>query len=159
MEPRLGFGSNLQLRGLPLWLSWLRICLQCGWPRFDPWTGKIPWRREQLPAPTFWLGEFHGQHSCKESDTTDQLSHLFIQELLSPAMGLFHESETKTIQSFKSCWRIRTMKIPNKRQASTTNQKWKIAGTPTGLTLPQVSFYKLAYMQLKVKFNCNVNFK
>ena len=32
--------------GLPWWLSWLRICLQCGRPRFDPWVGKIPWRRD-----------------------------------------------------------------------------------------------------------------
>ena len=28
--------------------------------RFDPWVGKIPWRREQLPTPVFRPGEFHG---------------------------------------------------------------------------------------------------
>ena len=28
---------------------------------FDPWVGKIPWRREWLPTPVFLLGEFHGQ--------------------------------------------------------------------------------------------------
>ena len=28
---------------------------------FDPWGGKIPWRREQLPTtPVFWTGKFHG---------------------------------------------------------------------------------------------------
>ena len=27
---------------------------------FDPWVGKIPWRRERLPTPVFWPGEFHG---------------------------------------------------------------------------------------------------
>ena len=45
-------------------------------PRFDPWVGKIPWRRERLPTPVFWPGEFHGLYSraCKESDTTEQLS-------------------------------------------------------------------------------------
>ena len=48
------------LRGLPLWLSWERIRLQCRRPRFDPWVGKIPWRKEQLPTPVFWPGEFHG---------------------------------------------------------------------------------------------------
>ena len=32
-----------------------------GDPRFDPWVGKIPWRREQLSSPVFLLGEFHGQ--------------------------------------------------------------------------------------------------
>ena len=29
-------------------------------PGFDPWVGKIPWRRERLPTPVFWPGEFHG---------------------------------------------------------------------------------------------------
>ena len=28
--------------------------------RFDPWVEKIPWRKEQLPTPVFWPGEFHG---------------------------------------------------------------------------------------------------
>ena len=40
-------------------------------PGFNPWVGKIPWRREQLPTPVFWPGEFHGLHSpwdCKELD-------------------------------------------------------------------------------------------
>ena len=57
---------------LQLWLSWLRIHLQCGRPGFDPWVWKIPWRRERLPTPVFWPGEFHGLYSpwgCKESDT------------------------------------------------------------------------------------------
>ena len=27
---------------------------------FDPWVEKIPWRKEQLPTPVFWPGEFHG---------------------------------------------------------------------------------------------------
>ena len=27
---------------------------QCGRPGFDPWVGKITWRREQLPTPVFW---------------------------------------------------------------------------------------------------------
>ena len=25
--------------------------------------GKIPWRRERLPTPIFWPGEFHGLYS------------------------------------------------------------------------------------------------
>ena len=27
--------------------------------------GKIPWRREWLPTPVFWSGEFHGQRSLE----------------------------------------------------------------------------------------------
>ena len=37
----------------------------------------MPWRRERLPTPVFWPGEFHGLYSPwghKESDT-DWLSH------------------------------------------------------------------------------------
>ena len=47
--------SNLGLHRL---LSWQRIRLQCGRPRFDPWVRKIPWRREWQPTPVFWPGEF-----------------------------------------------------------------------------------------------------
>ena len=43
--------------GLPWWLSWQRICLQCRRPGFNPWVGKIPWRREWLPTPGFLPGE------------------------------------------------------------------------------------------------------
>ena len=41
---------------------------------FDPWVGKIPWRRERLPTPVVWPGEFHGLYSPwgrEESDTTE----------------------------------------------------------------------------------------
>ena len=50
-----------------------KICPQCGRPGFDPWVGKIPRRRERLPTPVFWPGEFHGLYSsrgCKELDMT-----------------------------------------------------------------------------------------
>ena len=39
-----------------------------------------PWRREWLPTPVFWPGEFHGQRSLvgswgrRESDTTERVS-------------------------------------------------------------------------------------
>ena len=41
---------------------------------------KIPWRRERLPTPVFWPGEFHGlDRGHKESDTTERLSfHFYI---------------------------------------------------------------------------------
>ena len=31
--------------------------------RFDPWVGKIPWRRAWLPSPALLPGESHGQRS------------------------------------------------------------------------------------------------
>ena len=50
-------------------------------PRFSPWIGKIPWRRECLPTPVFFPGESHGQRSLadcspwglKESDMIERL--------------------------------------------------------------------------------------
>ena len=69
-----GIAYTLQYSWLPLWLSWLRIRLQCRRPRFDLWVGKTPWRRERLPTPVLWPGEFHGLYcpwGCKESDMTE----------------------------------------------------------------------------------------
>ena len=45
---------------------------------FDPWVGKIAWRRERQPTPVFFPGEFRGQRrlagyspwGCKESYMT-----------------------------------------------------------------------------------------
>ena len=73
---------GLPFCGLPLWPSWQRIHLQCGRPGFDPWVGKIPWRRERLPIPVFWPGEFYGLYSPwgrKELDMTEQLSFSVIR--------------------------------------------------------------------------------
>ena len=53
------------------------IHLQCRRLGFNPWVGKMPWRRERLPTPVFWPGEFHGLYSPrghKESDNTERLS-------------------------------------------------------------------------------------
>ena len=77
-----GKATYSTILGLPLWLSWQRICLQCRTPEFDPWIGKMPWRREWLPTPVFLPGESHGQRTLagcsprghKESDMTDELS-------------------------------------------------------------------------------------
>ena len=49
--------------GLPWQLRWWRICLQCRRPGFNPWVGKVPWRREWPPTQIFLPGEFHGQRS------------------------------------------------------------------------------------------------
>ena len=74
--------------GLPWWLRWLRICLQCRRPRLlAPWVRKIPWRRKWQPTPVFSPREFHGQRSlasysplhCKESDMTEPLTHIYFE--------------------------------------------------------------------------------
>ena len=42
-------------------VPWIFAFWLLGRPRFDPWVGKIAWRRKMLPTPVFWPGEFHGQ--------------------------------------------------------------------------------------------------
>ena len=57
-------------------------------PGFDPWVGKIPWRRERLPTPVFLPGESEAQKSLvgynprahKELDTTERLTHTHTTE-------------------------------------------------------------------------------
>ena len=54
-------------------------CRRCKRHGFDPWVGKIPWRRAWQPIPVFLPGESHGQRSlagyslqgCKESAMTE----------------------------------------------------------------------------------------
>ena len=70
--------------GCPLQYSWASLVAQLVknlptmWETgFNLWVGKIPWRRERLPTPVFWPGEFHGLYSPwghKELDMTEQLS-------------------------------------------------------------------------------------
>ena len=51
--------------------------------RFDPWVGKMPWRRAWQPTPVFLPGESHGQRSLagyspwghRESDMTEVAEH------------------------------------------------------------------------------------
>ena len=42
------------------YLPSLRICLQRRRPRFNPWVGKIPWRRERVSTPVFLPGAKSG---------------------------------------------------------------------------------------------------
>ena len=44
-------------------------------PRFNPWVGKICWRREWLPTPLFLPGEFHGRRSHRVAKSRTWLSH------------------------------------------------------------------------------------
>ena len=52
--------------------------------------GKIPWKRERLPTPIFWLGEFYGlytQWGRRESETTEGLS--LFKTILLPLLLMF----------------------------------------------------------------------
>ena len=76
-------GSQSIWRALPLSLMPQMVK---NLPRFNPWVGKIPWRRKWQPTPVFLPGKSHGQKSLagyspwgsKESDmtTTERLALL-----------------------------------------------------------------------------------
>ena len=80
---------------LPWWLRGLSICLQCRRPGFDPWVGKIPWRRKWQPPPVLLPGKSHGRRSlvgyspwgCKESDMTERLHCHFVRVRNSDGLG------------------------------------------------------------------------
>ena len=46
---------------LPRWCSGKESACQRRRPGFNPWVGKIPWRRKWQPTPVFLPGKFHGQ--------------------------------------------------------------------------------------------------
>ena len=70
------------------WAQRVKNPLQCRKPGFEPWLGKIPWRREWLPTPVFLPGKSQGQRSLagynpwsrKESDTTEHVSKRWTQK-------------------------------------------------------------------------------
>ena len=82
---------------------------------FDPWVGKIPWRRKWQPSPVFLPGKSHGQRSLvgycplghKESDTTKGLSthtHTHTSCCISfPQPGTVLSPAVVVLDSIKKC--------------------------------------------------------
>ena len=80
-------------------------------PGFDPWVGKIPWRRERLPTPVFLPGESDAQKSLvgynprahKELDMTERLTHTLQKKkqeyLLTTLFGGAREKEKPLLQN------------------------------------------------------------
>ena len=83
------------LLGPPWWLNGKESNCQC-WRRrrreFDPWVGKITWRRKWQLTPVFLPEESHGQRSLvgfsawgrTESDTTELTLHSQVVMYLPP---------------------------------------------------------------------------
>ena len=56
-QPKWWLTKPSLTKGLHLWLRWWSICLQCRRPGFNPWVGKILWKRKWQPS----------QYSCLEN--------------------------------------------------------------------------------------------
>ena len=57
--------------GLPWWLSGKESACPCKRHGFDPWVGKIPWRRKWQPTPVFLPGKSHGQENLEGYSACD----------------------------------------------------------------------------------------
>ena len=93
--------ASNQSKGFPDGSVSERIRLQCRSPGFNPWVGKIPWRRKWQPIPVFLPGKSQGQRSLapyspwhhKQLDTTEHgvaaaASNIFSSITISKAQEL-----------------------------------------------------------------------
>ena len=88
-----------------------RICL------FDPWIGKIPWRRDLQPTPAFLPGKSHGQRSlvghspggCKGLDTTERLtcSLPFFSRIVSASTLHRYVTPLLVTECYSAVWMVR----------------------------------------------------
>ena len=100
---------NYILCDCPQVLGW-SVCLKCGRHSFNPWVGKIPWRRKWQPTPVLLPGKSHGLRSlvgyspwgCKESDTTERLHFHFqvLKDYFCCSLGRRVESKRQ------GCWEM-----------------------------------------------------
>ena len=102
---------NLIIAFIDVWLCWAFVPVCWLFPgfgrcRFNPWVGKIPWRREWQPAPVFLPGKFHGQKNLvgyspwghKESDMTEQLTLWFSDK---ETQCLISDQQVQRVQKFR----------------------------------------------------------
>ena len=75
--------------------QWSRICLQCRRPGFDPWVGKIPWRRAWQPTLVILPRESHGQRAWQAAVHRIMQSQTRLKQLSSSSVG---EGEKKKCQ-------------------------------------------------------------
>ena len=81
IQKQMGISAHIWIMSFSthLWASQVALCRNHKRLGFNPWVGKIPWRRAWQSAPVFLPGESHGQVSlagysswgCKESDMTE----------------------------------------------------------------------------------------
>ena len=115
------------------------------------WVGKIPWRRERLPTPVFWPGEFHGLRIRHDWATFTFTFHFHkpceIGErfwLVKRIGELFLVLETQFVkQEIGLDYRITTWKIPRVPCTQHQISDWTVTvpgcteETPRATTLPR----------------------
>ena len=59
-----------------MWLSGKKSACSAGVSGFDPWVGKIPWRRKRQPALAILPGKPHGQRSPQSRGSQESWTRL-----------------------------------------------------------------------------------
>ena len=130
----------------------VKCCLQRERPRFDPWVGRMPWRRKWQPTPALLPGKSYERRSligyspwgCKESDTTEQLhspSPCEVQQILFLPGGSVVESACQC-KSHRRCgfapwvgkilWRRKWQPIPVFLPRESHGQRSLVSPCPWG---------------------------
>ena len=91
-----------------------RRCKRCG---FHPWVRKIPWRRDRLPTPVFWPGEFHGLYSSASLVAQKVKNLPAVQQTWDQSLGQEDPLEKeKATHSSILTWRIPWTEEPGRLQ-------------------------------------------
>ena len=105
---RLPLALHMYFTHASRWLRRWRICLQCRRLGFNPWVGKIPWKRDWQPTPVLSHGQRspvgYSPKSRKELDTTRWLNtfcflsflHLVVYIYISILISQFISPSTVT---------------------------------------------------------------
>ena len=88
-----------------------KICLQCWRCGFNPWVGKILWRREWQSFPVFLPGKSHRERSLagyspqgfKNSDTTETAEHVAMHSVQTKSK----EKSRYYTPFFQTAWRFK----------------------------------------------------
>ena len=101
---------------LPWWLSDKESAYQRRRLRFNPWIGKIPWRRKWQPTLVFLPGKSHGQrgligycpwgHKRVRHDLAAKKQHKFIPICIMRQNIYCPNADTKISHSVGTVWEI-----------------------------------------------------
>ena len=124
-------------------------------PGFNPWIGKIPWKRKWQPTPVFLPGKSHGWRSLagysawgpKESDMTEWLT-LSVLCLAIQALSIYSHirnelvTTTWVLSEFKESWEF-CAKMCWRKDLSTQKCLIPILSVPSWYFL-NISFHKFS---------------
>ena len=141
--PSFIFPGSSSLRGLPWRLGWLRICLQCRRPKFDPGLGRSPGGGSGNPLQYSFLENPHGQRSLagyssqghKESDTTEWLTHMHVHIcqlffLFSEACGEINHRLVRRRMKWQMRWSLVLMATISGQAVSDKGRAAEARGLP-----------------------------